>query len=311
MTTVSKKMIEKFGTCICIENDTTEVLVSVDYGPRIVSCKLKGKKNVLMEDTERKIFVDDPSIAEYYGKDHSVWYNYGGHRLWINPEKLPQTYHPDSDPVAYTIKDNGCEFVQKEQKENGLQLSFEVKLENEGSKIEVMHRVKNTGKDTKTFAIWCISSVDTDGIEIIPMGELHDDALPNRVISTWPYTDLSDPRLFIGKEYITLKQEKGNNYAPVNLGYNNPLGVAGYLDNGTLFITRFTVDETKTYSDRGAAFETFSNDMWLEVESLSPLTDLAAGDQVEHKEQWELIATDDVFAARDEKEIAEFAHKYL
>ena len=148
------------------------------------------------------------------------------------------------------------------------------------------------------------------GLELIPMGTLEDGALPNRVLSTWPYTDLTDSRLYIGKEFITLKQEPGNTYNPVNLGYNNLLGTVGYLNSGTLFINRFHVNPNGIYSDGGAACETFSNEFFLEVESLGELKDVAAGETVEHTEEWELFGTEEKLQPRDEESLRIFFRKH-
>lgn len=308
---IVKEKIEsrKWGNCLKLVNDYTELIVSLDFGPRILSYRLHGKENVFFEDPERMIFADDKEIGDYY-QNNTVWYNYGGHRLWINPEKMPETYHPDTEPVDYKETEQGAVFIQKEQVPNHLGLEIEIILEEDSSKIKVIHRVTNTGDVVKRFAIWCISPMAPGGLELIPMGTLEDGALPNRVLSTWPYTDLTDSRLYIGKEFITLKQEPGNTYNPVNLGYNNLLGTVGYLNSGTLFINRFHVNPNGIYSDGGAACETFSNEFFLEVESLGELKDVAAGETVEHTEEWELFGTEEKLQPRDEESLRIFFRKH-
>lgn len=308
---IKKEIItsDKWGRCLKLANDFVELIVSLDFGPRILSFRLHEKENVFFEDPEKTIFVDDKEIADYY-QDRDIWYNYGGHRLWINPEKLPQTYHPDTDAVDYRETESGAVFTQKEQLPNHLQLAIEIALEPKSSRVKVIHRVTNTGDVAKKFAIWCISPMAPGGTAIIPMGAIADGALPNRVFSTWPYTDLTDSRLYIGKEFITLRQEPGNTYNPVNLGYNNLPGTAGYLNRGTLFIDRFRVNPDGIYSDGGAACEIFSNEAFLEVESLGELKDVAAGQTAEHEEQWELIAAAEEPEQGDEEALKKLAEKY-
>ena len=99
--------------------------------------------------------------------------------------------------------------------------------------------------------------------------------------------------------------------APINLGYNNPQGVAGYLNGGTLFVKRFQAKEDGNYSDLGVAFETFSNESFLEVESLGELKEVLPGETAVHIEYWNLMETEAVFDARDEQQIHRFAENYL
>lgn len=301
---------EKWGRCLQLKNGQAEVIISLDFGPRILSFRTNLGENVFFEDPGKSVYVDDEEIGTYY-KDRDIWYNYGGHRLWINPEKLPETYHPDTDQVDYELTERGAILKQAEQIPNKIALQMELELDDSDAKLKVIHKVTNTGKDSKLFAIWAISPMAPGGIEIIPMGKLEDGALPNRLFCTWPYTDLSDSRLYIGKEYMSLKQEPGNTYAPVNLGYNNPERVAGYLNKGTLFVKRFEANDKGNYSDMGVAFETFSNEAFLEVESLGELKSVAPGEMSMHVEQWELKDTNDTFGPQDEEAMRTFAEKYL
>lgn len=301
---------EKWGNCLALINDKAELIVSLDFGPRVLSYKLKEGKNVFFEDPERTVYFDDPSIGEYY-KDRDTWYNYGGHRLWINPERMPQTFHPDTDPVSFELTEQGAIVYQKRQVPNELELSMEFELDEKESKVSVTHRVKNTGNQGKEFAIWCISPMAPGGVLIVPMGELQDGASPNRSFATWSYTDLTDDRLYLGKEYITLIQEPGNTYNPVNLGFNNPLGRAGYLNGKDLFINEFEYLENGCYPDRGSAFETYSDENFIEVESLGEIKVVLPGETVEHREVWTLVKTTEAFAPRNEETMKKFVEKYM
>ena len=68
------------------------------------------------------------------------------------------------------------------------------------------------------------------------------------------------------------------------------MGWVGYLNNGTLFIKRFSYEEGKPYPDGGVNFETFTNEDMLECETLGPVVKLAPKKSVELTEQWELVA---------------------
>ena len=63
---------------------------------------------------------------------------------------------------------------------------------------------------------------------------------------------------------------------------------AAYLLNGEVFIKRAKADPNKSYPDFGCSFETFTNNEFLEIETLGPLTKLQPGKTVEHVEYWSL-----------------------
>src|SRR5215207_1654533 len=74
-------------------NGKTEVLVSLDVGPRILSYKLDGSDNLL------RVFPDQAGKSGE--KDYQVR---GGHRIWVSPEN-DRTYAPDNGPARYEFRD--------------------------------------------------------------------------------------------------------------------------------------------------------------------------------------------------------------
>jgi hypothetical protein len=59
--------------------------------------------------------------------------------------------------------------------------------------------------------------------------------------------------------------------------------------NGEAFLKRAQADPSKTYPDFGCAFETFTNNEFLEMETLGPLTRVLPGQTVEQTEHWMLF----------------------
>ena len=110
---------KEFGKVLRISDDITEVLVTLDFGPRIIKYSYINGENI-MNDTAH-------AVSSFKGKDFDDYYYkgaefniYGGHRLWVSPESKPETYYPDNDRVNYTLTENGAIFTPKAQKENGL-----------------------------------------------------------------------------------------------------------------------------------------------------------------------------------------------
>src|SRR5262249_4187335 len=73
-----------------LSNADAELIITLDVGPRVMSYKLTGGKNVFKE------------FPEQMGKSgEKTWVGRGGHRLWTAPEDLTRTYAPDNGPVKY------------------------------------------------------------------------------------------------------------------------------------------------------------------------------------------------------------------
>jgi len=273
-----------------ISNQEVELLVTLDIGPRILSYRYVDGTNVLKE------YADQMG-----GSGESSWMIRGGHRLWCGPEDNTRTYALDNEPVSYeTTGERSVKVRPKADTVYGIQKELEIQLAPNGSDVTLFHRLTNIGPRPTELAPWSISVMAPGGVEIIPLPEKRPhpkspktaksaaDYAANQVMVIWPYLDLKDPRWSFGSQFITLRQDPQR--GPTKLGLAHQTGGVGYLNQGTLFIKRFTYDQDKSYPDSGVNFETFTNEDMLEIESLGPLVRLEPGETVEHVELWELHA---------------------
>jgi hypothetical protein len=127
------------------------------------------------------------------------------------------------------------------------------------------------------------------GKEVVPFNTRDSGLLANRTMTIWPYTRMNDPRVWWGSRYMTLKQDTTPGQSPFKVGMDNEQGWAAYFKDQCLFIKYFIHDMDAHYPDGGMSFETYTNERFLEMESLSPLDVVEAGDTVEHVEVWELM----------------------
>jgi hypothetical protein len=58
--------------------------------------------------------------------------------------------------------------------------------------------------------------------------------------------------------------------------------------NGEIFLKQAKADPAMTYPDFGCSFETFTNNEFLEMETLGPVTKVPPNGSVTHEEQWSL-----------------------
>ena len=292
MTRISEEK-NRFGFCLKLSNGQVEILVALDYGPRIVSYKTTAGENLLFEDIEGSIYNKSQEIETSYGKG-KVWYSRGGHRFWVAPETMPVTYYPDNARVTYEIKGDSLWVFQEPQIENGLQLKMALTLAVEGTKLKINHILKNIGFDKKIVSPWAVTVMAAGGTEIIPRSRKEEKYLPTMGVAVWPYTDLQDDRVSFGKEYIFLKQMEydtntGSRKAKFKIGFTNEEGWAGYRNKNQLFKKEFHPIAGGRYPDYGVSYETYTDDKIIEMESLGCLNILEPGEETSHEEIWFIL----------------------
>jgi hypothetical protein len=110
---------------------------------------------------------------------------------------------------------------------------------------------------------------------------------PTNPLVMWAYTNLSDKRWVFTKKYLTLRQDPNNSEAQ-KLGMFNTESWGAYLLNGEVFIKRAAAIPGKAYPDFGCSVEFFTNNEFLETETLGSLTNVLPGKTVEQIEHWSL-----------------------
>jgi hypothetical protein len=282
--------------CLLLSNGTIEVIVTTDVGPRVARYGFVDSENVLGE-----------CPAEAVQTEWGEWKPWGGHRLWIAPEALPRSYAPDNDPVeAESVGALGVRLVQTVESQTGMRKELTVALDAEGGGVTLKHRLTNLGAWRVEAAAWALTIMRGGGEALIPQepyGPHPEHLLPARTLVVWPYTDMSDPRLSFGRRLVRVRTDAARP-APQKLGVLNKRGWAAYRLGTTLFVKRFGHEEGARYPDLGCNNEVFTAGSFIEVESLSKLTELEPGESIEHVERWSLFRD---FTAGDADEDLEAA----
>ena len=146
-------------------------------------------------------------------------------------------------------------------------------------------------------------------MEIFPQSQADNGLLSNRRNVFWSYSDISDDRFFLSNRYGTLQQVKG---APekFKIGINNEDGWAAVVNNGQIFLKNFRMNIDGNYPDYGCNFETFTNGIFLECESLGELKTLKNGESASITEYWSLIPCSEGFDRKSDDSIDAFVKKY-
>lgn len=285
-----------------LANDDVQLLVTTDVGPRILVYKTPTGENVL------KTFDD-----QLGSHNEEAWRIRGGHRLWIAPEDEVISYHLDNGPVTWRQDDFTGEVIidSVQQRPHAIRKTLGITLADEGSRVTIRHTATNEGVQPFTMATWGLTVLQPGGLEIIPqppLGEHPHDLLPNRGMVIWAYTDLSDPRLTLGRKYWLLRSA---DYPPFKIGLAHRQKWIAYVLGDSLFIKTFTFEPGAQYPDGGCNFETFTNKEMLEIESLGPLVNLKPGEGISHTENWYLFPLTDEMHIESEDALAEWIAPFL
>ncbi len=253
-----------------IQGPTTELVITLEVGPRIIRYAFHDGKNVFVEFPEH-----------LGGTGEKEWMIRGGHRLWTAPEGN-HSYECDNVPVSWKqLGDTAVEIVQPPSKVHGFQKTIRVELL-EDEMVRVTHFLANASGRTLDLTPWVLSVMAPGGVALIPQPrlDLHpsefpegrnakpEEFLPNREMILWPFTDLTDGRYAFSEHFLRVT------YLPerpaTKLGLKLPTGWVAYQNGDNVFAKHFACDPSLPYPDRGSNFEIFTNIRILELESLAP-----------------------------------------
>ena len=264
--------------CYRLTRGDLELVVTSDVGPRVIRCGFVGGQNMFAE------------FADHLGKSGEPhWMARGGHRLWIAPEEMPDTYAPDNGSVAATLNGTGITLLQPTEPETLLQKEITIELSLDGQ-VKAIHRVENCGSAPRRIALWALTMMAPGGVAFVsfPPRGCHDEHLqPTHPLVMWAYTDFSDRRWQLNEKHLILRQDPGA-ATPQKAGLFNQKTIAGYIRGTDLFVKSYRADCAATYPDFHCCFEAFTNADFLELETLGPLVNLQPGASVSHVETWSL-----------------------
>ncbi len=281
---------ENYGKVLSITDGTCTVKVTIDLGPRVIYFARNGKRNMFFCDLKRNTRSDKPEMNAYYGKGR-YWYLYGGYRLWLSPESLPETYYPDNDKVNYKIEDDSVTFVPKPQIENGIQTSFELCFCGDGT-VLVKNKIENISDKPIYGSAWALCVMNQNSFTYAYQNDADTGLLPNRTVVIWPYTDVYDKRISFNNGAIAVKQDPASDSA-LKIGFNNTKGkLYTYLDGELFTQTYDTYHENRDYPDGGCSCEIYSCPDFTEAETLSPLTSIDPGECLRFDIKWSIKSAD-------------------
>jgi hypothetical protein len=277
--TVKKAGYQGWQNCYRVSNGNVELIVTADVGPRIIRYGFVGGQNLFKEYADQLGRSGEPAFQLR-----------GGVRVWKAPEDPVATWAPDNSPVAITATPNGLIARAPVEPLTHLQKEIEVRMEPSGTAVTVIHRITNRSLFPLEFSPWVLTMMAPGGLAISgfpPRGKHPANLEATNPLVMWAYTNLSDKRWTFTRKYLALKQDARNPDAQ-KLGMFNRHTWAAYVLNGEAFIKQAQANPSETYPDFGCSFETFTNNEFLEIETLGPMSKVLPGNTTEQTEYWSL-----------------------
>jgi hypothetical protein len=295
------QLIEYAGwkNCLLLQHQQMDLVITLDVGPRIISCRVAGGPNLFKEFPEE--------LGKTDGKEFML---FGGHRLWHAPEVIPRTYALDFDPVEHSWEAPLLTLKQNMEPETRIQKSLQLDFQH-SRHIRINHQLHNHNPWAIELAPWCLTMFAEDGRAIVPQEDFrsHPEHLyPARTLTLWHFTRMNDPRVKWGDRFIELREDRSVQQK-IKFGLMNKQRWAAYWHQGSLFIKTFAYRKDASYADLGCNFEAFTMPGFLELESLGPLQTLQPGASIDHEEYWYCWECDQL--PKDELELQQALQPYL
>ncbi|MHB8218128.1 MAG: hypothetical protein ACYDDS_18800 [Candidatus Sulfotelmatobacter sp.] len=276
---VEKTEYKGWSNCYRVSNGEIDLVVTGDVGPRVIRFGFVGGQNLFKE------------FSEQLGRSGEEKFQLrGGDRVWKAPEDPVATWAPDNVPVTVRLTPTGLVATEPIEPLTNLQKEIEISMASSGTTVIVYHRITNRSLFTLEFAPWALTMMAPGGMAVTgfpPRGKHPANLEATNPLVMWAYTNLADSRWRFTRKYLMLRQDPKNGEAQ-KLGMFNPDTWAAYVLSNEVFVKRTTPDRAKIYPDFGCSFETFTNNDFLEIETLGPMTKMAPGQTVEHVEHWGL-----------------------
>ena len=265
---INKIQYENFGECYeCLHNGR-KLVISSDFGPRILFFGFSGRKNIFYNDQSKTV-----------GNEDTGWLIYGGHRLWPAPE-TSASYQPDNS--ACTIKTS--EDIFEISIITGA-LKKTILIQPQGDRFLITHKFSPCGEALISGALWALTCVRPDCTVFFPWGTSGSWSL--KKIIYWQKwidhgSDINSSQYIRGNDLFLIKPsgEEGK------VGTSGYEGFIGAVFSDCTFIKKFRFIEGALYPDEGCALECYTCSLFIELETLSPFCTMIPGHEYTHTEEW-------------------------
>ena len=290
-----------------IKNEVIKLIVVPKVG-RILHFSFINSENIFYENKELEglKFIK----GEYYKKENTFQApNIGGNRvlpcsedyfhLITGSRHIPDPYINASE-YEVTFLQNGVYLKSPVSNLLGIQIIRKITIDALSYKVNIAQELikikpaKNKELDKIPLTIWSLSKIKTPNTSFTSISDnsIFKDGF---TISKWPDAkNNAVENVSIDNKLLILKSSKD---LPQKIGADAKNWVASYIDN-TLFIESFNYEKDKNYPDKGTSVTIFGNDLFTELECLSPEKTLNVSESIQYNLSWNLIKVENKSEAK-------------
>ncbi len=262
------------GNAVRMTTDEIELLVSIEFGPRILHVSRPGMPNLLQM----------PESAE-----HS-----GGHSMYFLPERKNRNSQQDNVPVKWKREEDGVRFNAPVDQKSKLQPQLIVSREGQDS-VKIIHRLYNHTAWPIEYSIVARGFMAGSGMAVVPAAS-QDSGTSCAVasIALWPGATLGSEGAKIQDNFLFMQPGlKNANDEDNRIGLFNPEGWMAWKSEGQVLYRRFpnVPGIYPNFNSRCSVHVTHGN---LILDSFSPLLKVEPDSYLSHEEIWTVKASEDV-----------------
>lgn len=263
----------QLGRLLWLCDGKTELAATLDTGLRLVHLSCYGMKN---------LYYRQPADLSDGVCTEQGWRLLGGHRFWLAPES-EQSYWPETQPITYTLHENGVTLTQCVDPWLGVEKSLRLDFLPDGA-LSLTQLAKNVSSAPISCALWGINTLcgGTASVEFSGEGGYN----PTRALTLWGQTNLSDARVRFSRDRVTVTCAPLPDYFKIGLYSASGRLVHENLGQRLTLQTRHL--PMSRCADGGVNVELFLHQRFMELETLGPLCAIAPGETASVQETWYL-----------------------
>ena len=287
-----------------ISNSEIKIILIPETG-RIIYYGFLGGENIFYENQEFEGI--EFSSGEYYKKDSKIQApNVGGNRVLPCSEEyfhlLTGSRHvpdPFINASSYKVSclENGVILESPISKLLGIQIKRTITISEKGTEVKIEQELiklttaQNQEIENIPLTIWSLSKIKTPNISYLPIQE-KSIFKSGFFIPEWPDAkNNAAVNIKIKPSFLELKSSEN---LPQKVGSDAKKWVAGFLKKQVFVETfNFDTEQKESYPDNGTSVTIFGNNLFTELECLSPEKTLKIGESISYDLHWSLHSVKD------------------
>ncbi|HLX64201.1 MAG TPA: DUF4380 domain-containing protein [Planctomycetota bacterium] len=285
--TVEKITYEGWPDALRVRNAACE-LVIVPQITRVIHFSLAGKENML--------YLNRELAGKTVEKEDGTWHNFGGDKLWPAQQDMwikytkkdgwPPPFEFDGAAAAAEGIPGGVRLTTPQSPHFGAHAVREFVLDPKRPLVHVTQRFEKTEGNPAEMTLWSVTQVRRPNYALMPMGQPID-GQPFKALMKNPNHE-EHGGFFVIKNEDTPAKKAG--VAP-DANYSDGWAAAVYDDIAVL--KSHPLHKDGKYPDGNCPEEIFTADkglnFYIELELLSPLQTVKAGEKLADEEVWQLV----------------------